>query len=33
MKSEEGKNLSIAADMNELVCTELNSGIDDKTSS
>jgi hypothetical protein len=33
MESEEGKNLTIAADMNELAYTELILLIDDKTSS
>jgi tellurite resistance-related uncharacterized protein len=33
IESEEGKKLTIAADMNELVCTELILLIDDKTSS
>jgi hypothetical protein len=33
MESEEGKKLTIAADMNELVYTELIFSIDDKTSS
>jgi hypothetical protein len=33
MESEKGKNLTIAADMNELAYTELILLIDDKTSS
>jgi hypothetical protein len=33
MESEEGKKLTIAADMNELVYTELILSIDDKKSS
>jgi tellurite resistance-related uncharacterized protein len=33
MESEEGKKVTIAADMNELVYTELILSIDDKTSS
>jgi hypothetical protein len=33
MESEEGKKLTIAADMNELAYTELIFSIDDKTSS
>jgi hypothetical protein len=33
MESEEGKKLTIAADMNELAYTELILSIDDKTSS
>jgi hypothetical protein len=33
MESEEGKKLTIADDMNELVYTELILSIDDKTSS
>jgi hypothetical protein len=33
MESEEGKKLTMAADMNESACTELILSIDDKTSS
>jgi hypothetical protein len=33
MESQEGKNLRIVADMNELACTELILSIEDKTSS
>jgi hypothetical protein len=33
MESEEGKKLTIAADMNESAYTELTFSIDDKTSS